>query len=447
MNSITFFINQALAFLISLQGMLAIVVGVIVCAVVYSKPKAKWLAFSLLLFAALVSPAIGGWRVYEVEQYLHPLFAKMQNLSRLLCLFWLIVLTVGLFVQVPSWRRQIVGTGTAVFFLAHFTLAIRLLFTDVAQRGVVSIPLLILLGLVFVAGLGRWLQGPQDVRKILLAVVAAGAMFVLCSFFQYVLEPNSVKWRGRFYGIGSNPQQVGLVMASVVTIAIYFVTRRDENKYIRLAMIGLIPFMLASTIWTGSRLSLLAVATGAVLMLYNKLGKAIFLLPLLILLLIAVESFIGIDLEVKERITSTENTRTHVWANQIDEFKESPFFGQVVDRWKPGESSWLGMARVAGMLGLLPLTIAVILMIKETFVVWRQRYLLGAEAPTVDVVIALFGLLMLYSIGEAYMLMPLSLGFMFLLINLAVLRLLREMQENSNMSIHDANALYPQMRG
>lgn len=184
----------------------------------------------------------------------------------------------------------------------------------------------------------------EDCVRLLRSLMWVSVLWTVCCSVQFVINPkNLVNLQGRFWGMLGNAQQAGMLTAPFVVIALWLLLN-DKVRRLRLLWIALIAINLLFLGWTGSRTGALMLVMGLMFVLYNRMGKMILLLPFAVVMFFGL-SYLAKELQIGsnlERLVSTENTRTAVWARQLANIADKPLVGVG---WKDSggsESSWLG---------------------------------------------------------------------------------------------------------
>lgn len=179
--------------------------------------------------------------------------------------------------------------------------------------------------------------------KLLRTIMVVSVAWTVCCSVQFIINPKLlVNGTGRFWGMTANAQGAAMLVAPFAITALWLLLH-DPNKKLRLLWVGLVGINLLFVGWTGSRTGLLMTVTGALFILYNRLGKVVLLLPFAALMTIGL-SFLAEELQIGknlERIVSTEDTRHGVWARQLYMISESPIIGVGWEETNASESSYL----------------------------------------------------------------------------------------------------------
>ena len=160
----------------------------------------------------------------------------------------------------------------------------------------------------------------------------------------------------RFCAFTGNPQHAAVLFGPLCGMLVFSVLN-EPVKFLRLLWLGTLGGGLICLIATESRTGLLMAVLTTSGVLYQRLGTAIFVAPIIGLLgvagLSAAES-LGVELGL-DRFTSTEDTRSGAWLGLWTAAQDSPIIGKPMDEISGSENSLLnGFASYGvGMLILL----------------------------------------------------------------------------------------------
>lgn len=232
----------------------------------------------------------------------------------------------------------------------------------------------------------------DDFKLILRAIVLSNVVWVGMVMIQIAVNPTFVTMGNsfRFVGLLANPQHAGVLLPHICLILIWLILN-DSGKYriFYLMMIGINGVFL---LWTGSRTGVGMLVIGLSGILYSRVGRSIFFLP--IAMFIAYIGFkfltgvVGTDLGI-DRLASTDNTRDEAWRTLIQHGMENPVVGVGTEGTEKSENSWLyGFASYGvGMLGILILLTGVSFAVGLRW--FRARFSLEHEyRPYIDLCIA-----------------------------------------------------------
>ncbi|MEZ6163672.1 MAG: hypothetical protein R3B67_04470 [Phycisphaerales bacterium] len=198
----------------------------------------------------------------------------------------------------------------------------------------------------------------DDFKLILRAIVLSNVVWVGMVLVQIAVNPTFITMGNsfRFVGLLANPQHAGVLLPHICLILIWLILN-DSGK-LRIFYLLLVGINGVFLLWTGSRTGMGMLVIGLCAILYSKAGRAIFLLPIAMILayigLKFMTGVIGNDIGL-ERLTSTDNTRDESWRTLIQHGMENPMVGVGTEGTEKSENSWLyGFASYgAGMLAIL----------------------------------------------------------------------------------------------
>jgi hypothetical protein len=184
-------------------------------------------------------------------------------------------------------------------------------------------------------------------------------VWMLATMVQVAINPNAITLgnRFRFTGLTGNPQHAAALMATTCVITLWLWLNENHLRYRPLwGVVGAVAVVMLG--WTGSRTGMLMFVSGATLVLYSRVGRAILLLPLGALGAVGFASVLqasGIDLGL-ERLTSTQDTRSVAWATMLGIAIENPVLGVGTAYAGNSENSYLYAAASYGALSFVLLT-------------------------------------------------------------------------------------------
>jgi len=187
-------------------------------------------------------------------------------------------------------------------------------------------------------------------------------IWMICTLIQVGINPNSITLGNqyRFIGLTGNPQHAGALMAMTCIITLWLWLNENHLRFKPLWMVmGAVSIVMLG--WTGSRTGSLMFVTGAMFVLYSRVGRAILLLPLAGIAAYAFATILqnlGINLGL-DRLSSTEDTRSVAWSNMLQVAINNPVLGAGTANSGNSENSYLYAAASYGALSFLLLISAV----------------------------------------------------------------------------------------
>lgn len=357
----------------------------VVAAVFIRLSLLQWLLAAVLFITALAAP-VNLEKTAFIRTWLLPLQLQRPNVH--LALGILLTIVMILSGKIVAARIPVQG----LFTLAIALFAAMLQFIHDGPReglesvgfALATIPCL----MIATTAVNRSYEG---CLKTLRMIMVVSVVWTVGSSIQFVINPAYlVNNQGRFWGLLANAQHAAMLVAPFFTIALWLLLN-DPMRRFKLLWIGLIAINLLFMAWTGSRTGLLMTLIGAGLVLYNRVGRMIILLPIAAVVTYLL-SFLADELQIGsniDRLTSGENTRAGVWTAQIRNAFENPLIGVGWHSAGGSESSYLAGFASYGF-GMLLLMMA--------FLVWsmwrcaslwlRRRHLPREQRPLIDLFIA-----------------------------------------------------------
>ena len=207
---------------------------------------------------------------------------------------------------------------------------------------------------------------------------------------------------GRLYGTTNNPQHLGVIMAMTVPIACFYLVRPGERLGWRLLSAVFTGLGLIFVVWTKSRLGALD-RGGAGPAVPRRLGQWLKVAAVgTVLVLIGLQIFES-STAGAERLIWTENTRAEGWARLIAVFQANPWLGSGREG-DLAESSYLATLALFGVVGAIPLAVAVGLVLRDLLRLEWRRKRAGEDAMLFSLVISWLLTLGLVSVFEAVLL-------------------------------------------
>jgi len=163
--------------------------------------------------------------------------------------------------------------------------------------------------------------------NVLNAFFLGAYLFLLLNLFLYLSGLGSLSWKGRFFGLTTHPNFIGLC-GSVTTAFSFCLFYAEKSKFARMVYFSGIVVGLWVCLLSGSRTSMLGAAVSIVTVLFFSM-KDYSLKPLLILLvmLATVLAVSYVDLQSLD-YANRGNTREETWASMYEEASKLPFFGR-----------------------------------------------------------------------------------------------------------------------
>jgi hypothetical protein len=399
-------------------GIIGIIGMLVLMVVLVLSRRSKWGVLTALLFVSTLS-----FRTeYGSTAVVHLAFPieQIRNQGRAICLALLIALLVPLVMRRRGWRRKFLVGGAGMFFLFQLVWTFRTAIAGFGERAILSAIIYVLIFLVVGIGVSLWLEDWADVHRAVRCIGVAGILFLLGTCYQLAINRSAALGNGRLYGISANPQFAGVLIAVSLPPCLYLLARRGESKLWRMALIASVGFLILLLLWTGSRTGVLAAAVGIGLLFRARLGKWVLVgLATAVFVVLALQIYGESAASGMEHVLDTTNTRSAVWHELLHEFQESPLWGQM-DEYDVQENSYLSTAAHAGLFGLAPLLLVILLVSWTLLKLQRLRRHLGEHALVADLVIAGLTSIGVAAIFEGILLGTLTISVFAIYIYLAI---------------------------
>jgi hypothetical protein len=254
---------------------------------------------------------------------------------------------------------------------------------------------------------GYLLTIPDGAIKLTRMYLYVGTLWAGACSVQFLINPEYlINLNGRFMGVLSNPQLAGLFIAPTLVVGLWSMLWDPDKKH-KLLALGVVGMFVLFAMWTGSRTTMAMTLIGWCFVLWSRLGKVVFLLPVAAVLVYAL-SFLAGELQIGanlERLGSNENTRTGAWETQLAAVAQNPWIGVGWEDTGATENSYLAGFGGYGILMFLLLAGFMLfgmgLCVK---LLLRRRAMPTSERSMVDLIVAFH---MMYFIGagaEGFML-------------------------------------------
>lgn len=315
----------------------------------------------LLLWATLFSLT---FMIHEATLTQNILIGPLQGFRALTrpISFALMSLAVLAVIGLPRLDRGgSVGFSSISLFAFQVFYALQLMFFVEPLKGFLGLFSMTLMFFVCGIGFGRTLEDADSADRSLRVLFWVAIAFLGVNFLQLMAGTSTAVLNGRFVGISGNANQAGAICAVLVLCCAYFVNQPNSpssQRVMAAIMLGLLGLLLA---WTGSRASALAGLVGILAMYRLRLGRLAFAAAILAAVAAVGFAFLSDDTSAAERLVSTENTRTAVWALAVRDWMSSPIFGTMPFGRESGvESVPLRTLASMGVLGGLAILVPIV---------------------------------------------------------------------------------------
>lgn len=444
------FLNQFLDLLGSPLGLLGLILGLVTVYRAKHSPRLAWFLVALCCFAASLSEFRDQF-VLDAPDLVFPL-EQLRSAGRplsivlLALLLWLSCITLSY----KSWRQTFIPF--AVWALATIQ---GLIFFKVAAFGSITFALLAILtfsGVVLMVRLGpaRWLQDNHQFHLGVWAIATVSIIFLAVNGYQALFDPYPITFvHGAFLGTTGNPQHAATLLASTIP-CILFLSQVQTQKLWALFWTILLICVFIALFLTGSRTGAIMGVLSIGLFFRHSNRRVRIVVPGILLggiLCIVLIPLLGqfhtsIDVSsVTRQLLNVDNTRSQVWTALWRNFSTYPVFGIPLqgDRFSGyGENSWLAVASVLGMAGLIPLFVFGVSCSQMIFKLNRIAARSPAYAMSSNVVIAGLSALLVGSIFEAFLLGTITFPLITLLLYLALGQYLIEIHADDRFAASNA---------
>jgi hypothetical protein len=380
--------------LLTVPGMFAILGFILAAIAVIALKPTRWWLLALLLFFSPLIPAVSELLSGRTITPFH----QMQVYGRPICGALLVLLLIPIFSD-RGWRMKLISGSAIAYLVFELIFSARFAVGGTALRGIFGAVLFMLIFAVFAIGLPRWLQDMFSIRAMLRSIAVAGLLMVVGTLIQLTVNRGAIIAQDRLYCLTGNPQQAGLVLGMTLLPTAFLAAWKGELKFLRLVWAVLSAIMVLLLVWTGSRTGVLVAAIGLVLLFRRHVGRMLlFSMVCGTLVMLGAQMWFDIS-DPAGRLLSGVDSRTHVWLQLIRDFMSNPVFGVGEAQGLASESSYLSVAARVGMVGLVPLAIALTIIVTDLIRLHRVRHLLREQSMLVDLVIGgmvavLFGALL-----------------------------------------------------
>jgi len=340
----------------------------------------KWAVIALLLFVS----GLGRERTAGFPALIGPL-RPLEAMSRFVMGFLLVVLLLPT-LRTPSgnWRKRLWLWGALAFCFYQFVLATRDLFTAGDEvRAPFEYADYAVMFLVLIVGVSRWLQSVADARWALRSMVWMGVLFALATLAQIASGAGYLQGN-RLCAICENSNFAGEVIVCALPATLYFLFRKEEWKLTRIFAAVFAGLLVVFLCWTGSRGALLMSFVAVAFMFRQRMGRAVLAAVVVGLIAYGGIVLLGAESTTVDRLTSGIDTRTWVWSRMWSDFVSSPIIGVGQASVQGSENSYLLTATRAGIVGVIPLLISLIMVLIALFKLHRRRALLGDDQLLLD---------------------------------------------------------------
>lgn len=361
------FIDQLISFISTPFGLIGIALGVLMVVKASRDRPTGWLLFSLCCFASSLNKFKDQWTGLT-PPLIFPLQQIRSNGRPLAIVLLILLIFIALQTQ-TNWRQRILPKAIDYLIAVQFAIFAKTLLYGDQEFAYVSA--LTFGGIIFMLkrGPGRWMQDDENFHLAVKSIAIAGLIFVIANSFQFLINRYPITFaQGRFLGTTGNPQHAGVLLAATVPCLMFLIQKLPKWNFAKFLWVATLIVTLYFLLLSGSRTGLLMGMVSILLFYRNNGGawvKILLFLAIsaaLIIPFLGVDSLssssTGIDANVSDRFTSTNNTRAGVWNGLWNTFMDNILFGSPLaqgGRLGYGENSWLSVGAAVGLVGFIPM--------------------------------------------------------------------------------------------
>lgn len=400
--------------------------------------RLRWGVLVMLLLSTTFSiPTFSAARLAADPTAYRPLmfpFEGIRNETRIISGAMVCILLLPAFLIPLGWRKTAVPLSVVAYLVFQLSFSFIGLVADPSLKTFLSLPLFIITFLSIGVGINKALQSERDVYVTLWALIATFGLMVLAIAVQLAGgDPKAMFLNNnRFQGMTANPQFFAVIAAPAILIVLYLLLDKRPSKVAK-AGLGLLAAALAVFLfWTGSRTGMLMMAIGLLLFFRLRLGRLMLAGGVIAVCVLGVLQFFGDrGSDQSGRYLSMQDTRSYVWRRQWATFTENPLLGATAAEDDVaagnGENSYLTVAASYGIVGLIPLFLMLMAMAWDFSRTWRVRSVLPEYVMLIDLVIAIFAMVVAGAWFEVYLLGQFNLIVLILFIASCISAYLRDL--------------------
>jgi hypothetical protein len=383
--------------------------------------SAWWACLTIVLFIVTLGRA---YRMIWLDtSMIQPWETLMVN-SRPLAGSLLIILAVTAALQPRGPTRMTMVLGAGIGFLAmQVAMGLHALLTSSVAYAAVSTVLYVLLFLGITYGISRRITDRRSATAAVAAIFVAGALFAFASMTQYMVRSSAALHGNRFVGVAANANFAALALSTSLLCGLFLLLSRDVRSALKPGIIAFVAVFAVLIAWTGSRNALLMSTIGGLILFRSRLGRGMVIAVVCGALSVAIVQYWLQVESIGERLLSTEDTRSEVWASMLEQFARSPLIGSTSERQftTGSENSYLLAGSEYGLMVLAPLVIAVGLLLRHLLWLNRRRVLAGDDRTLLDLATGGCCALLAGSLFDGFLLANYSFALLVLLAFIAIL--------------------------
>jgi hypothetical protein len=416
------------------EGVLYLSLALVLAAVTLGVRSLRWFLTAMLLYICTfgVSTFTGRTLATPLQQ--------IRLYGRGSCAFLLFLLLIPTLRSHRGWRMHVLPASLVLYYVFQLAMSGRFLYGGDFVRGYFGVLSFSLAFATLAYGVSRWLQGPGEADAAVKAIAGGAMLFCLGCLYQYFINPGEVVWGGRFQGTTGNANHAAVVLGVGIPPGLYIFIRsrarhllagersQSDPWLIRFTSALLTSLLVVMLVWTGSRSGAIVALFGIILLFRFRLGKLAMVLMICgvaVFTLIKLLDEVGIS-SIATRLLELKDTRSENWKTMFGTFIDSPFIGKEASESVGSENSFLLVAARTGLVGLIPFTCAIGLIIYGLVRLQRVRRYLGDQQLLADLVTAGILSILLGAMFEGYLFATYSFPLFALFIYVGLMVYLRD---------------------
>lgn len=407
-------------------GAMLVVGGVMLAALVVGVDRFKWLILTLGIYLGSYAYNRSGGDV-DLEGIV-PLpapFSTIASLTQPLTFGCLLLVAIACMKPVPWQRSKLVHPAAILLLLTLLVITFRQFFGGLPERALFGVCIYTTVFLVLGMGLSRWLYDDSHIRTIARCVSWFAVLLCASTIVVLAIDWDAGFVSNRLTGITDNPQRTGIILALSFPFSLLLATDPGNTRQSRWLHLLIAATAAGFLVFTGSRTAALTLMVGTAVFFRKRIGALAAAVLGLAVVFLLVMSFAEGDLaSARDNVFRTNDTRSAIWISAFKTFLTSPLIGHPLDG-NGGESSYLTVAVQSGVLGVLPLVLMLLLLIRS-MVKLSKFHNAGPYAPAINLGVASICQFMVVWLFEAYLVAFLTNTVFILYCTLAVITLVNE---------------------
>jgi hypothetical protein len=385
---------------LAILGALAAVIAVL------SRWGAVFIIFTIMAFMASISYGMAG-----EDKTLNTWLAPVEAQRSLIFLFMGGLLLLSFLVHGLS-REGVFSHGFALVIVGLYNALMRAVHAEIMDAALTLVFVMVTqLGLIL--ALSRMVRDEMDWYKCFRCVGIASLLWIGAALVQLAINPDAMLRHGpyfaRFQGMTFNPQAAALTLGITSVVTIFLALNDPKHRY-RVFWTAAAGLNLVFLLWTGSRTGMGIFTLGAASVLVSRFSRVILLVPIVAGIVMVTLTLLGdaaSDISsTADRLTSTEDSRTHAWGAMWQVFVDNPVIGGGPGKEERGgrsENSYLyGLAAFGAGMGLLLLMLFIVSVAQCLRLFVRRGRAPKRWHPIIDVVIGYQAVYFIAAMVEGY---------------------------------------------